>query len=380
MDGLLGYNKALIGQEHSRRRLNTPALLIDIEALDRNIARMAETVAAAGRALRPHAKTHKSAEVARRQVAAGAVGICCATLGEAEAMADAGIYGILVTSPVVTPRMIERLMAVHARSEDMMVVVDHPANVELLDGAAAVAGKPLSVLVDFDVGLARTGVADAPTALAVARLVSESANLNFAGIQAYYGHLQHIPDYAERAEKAREQSARIVALCETLREADLAPGIVSGGGTGTHHMDLSEGPFTELQAGSYVFMDQDYNRIALAPDAPAPFETSLFVQATVVSASHPGAAIIDAGLKSLATDVGTPEVVAGAPPGASYGFKGDEHGRIAYDARDNRGLTVGDVVELITPHCDPTVNLHDAYHCVRGDELVDIWPIDARGH
>ena len=372
-----GSNAYLIGEAGGRARLNTPALLLDLDALDRNIERMAAHCRRTGQALRPHAKTHKSVEVARRQIAAGAVGQCCATLGEAEVLAGAGIPGVLVTSPVVGTGRAARLVALNEAAEGLMAVSDDASAVAAL--AEAASGKPLTLLVDIDVGTRRTGVLSAQAAVALARQIDEAPGLVFAGIQGYAGHLQHVYDYGERAEAVAEVSRRLAHVASVLADAGLAPPLVTGGGTGTHDLDYRHGVLGELQAGSYTVMDVDYGKVALTEDGPGPFEPAMFVQATVVSAAGDEFAIVDAGLKALATDGPMPLFARGAPDDASFSFAGDEHGRVHY-AEDNPGrLRVGDIVELHPPHCDPTVNLYDVYHAMRGEVLEAVWPVDARG-
>jgi D-serine deaminase-like pyridoxal phosphate-dependent protein len=374
----LGPNAKLVGVKGSRARLNTPALLLDLDALERNIAAMAAHTKAAGVKLRPHSKGAKSIEIGRRQMAAGAVGICCSTLGEAEVIAGSGIDGVLITSPVVTPAMIERLIALNAKARGLMVAADNPANVDVLAGAAGKAGKPLAVIVEFDVGQGRTGTISVDAAIALARRVKASPHLRYAGIQAYYGHLQHVPAHADRAAAANSQMARVRELLAGLKSADLAPGIVTGGGTGTFDIDPAGQVYTEIQPGSYPFMDREYLEVHLGADRSAPFAPSLFVQASVVSANREGFAVVNAGYKSFATEGGMPLVVVPKLAGTKYKLMGDEHGGIDYDPKSGT-LKVGDLVEFLTPHCDPTINLYDRYHCVRGDSLVEIWPVDARG-
>ncbi len=372
-----GSNAHLIGEAGGRARLNTPALLLNLDALDRNIERMAAHCRRTGQALRPHAKTHKSVQVARRQIAAGAVGQCCATLGEAEVLAGAGIPGVLVTSPVVGPGRAARLVALNESAEGLMAVADDPSAVAALAGAAT--GKPLTLLVDIDVGTRRTGVHSAQAAVALARQIDEAPGLVFAGIQGYAGHLQHVYDYAERAEAVAAVSERLAHVSSVLKDAGLAPPLVTGGGTGTHDLDYRHGVLGELQAGSYTVMDVDYGKVALTEDGPGPFEPAMFVMATVVSAAGDEFAIIDAGLKALATDGPMPLFALGAPEGATFSFAGDEHGRVHYAEDNPARLKVGDIVELHPPHCDPTVNLYDVYHAMRGEVLEAIWPVDARG-
>jgi D-serine deaminase-like pyridoxal phosphate-dependent protein len=373
----LGPNQRFIGQQGSRSGLSTPALLLDLDALDRNIAAMAAHTKAARIKLRPHAQGAKSIAIARKQIEAGAAGICCSTLGEAEVIAGSGIEGVLITSPVVTPAMIERLIALNGKTRDLMVAADNPENVEALAAAARKGGKLLAVIVEFDVGQGRTGTITIDAAAALARKIKASPHLMYAGIQAYYGHLQHIPGFADRKAAAETQMARVRDLLKRLTADALEPRIVTGGGTGTFDIDPAGGVYTEIQPGSYPFMDREYLEIPLAA-RPSPFVASLFVQASVVSANREGFAVVNAGYKSFATEGGMPTVASPKLADASYKLMGDEHGGVTYDPKSGT-LTVGDLVQFLTPHCDPTINLYDRYHCVRGDTLVDIWPVDARG-
>jgi 3-hydroxy-D-aspartate aldolase len=374
----LGPNVHLIGQDGSRARLCTPALLLDLDAFQRNVAAMATYCRERGVALRPHAKTHKSVEVARQQLEAGAVGICCATIGEAEKLTDGGIGNLLITSPLVTRPKLERLARLHERAAGLMVVADQVAAVDDLAGIAAGAGRPLTVLVDLGVGRQRTGCTTTAGALAVARRIARSNSLAFGGVQAYAGHLQHIPELAERERQGALENAKVKDVLEALSAESIAVPRVTGAGTGSHSIDAQGGLFTELQCGSYIFLDVDYRRVALRADAPQPFRPALFVRTAVISANAADHVTTDAGLKAFATDGPRPQILRGAPEGAEYFFFGDEHGRVEL-ADAPRHLPVGSVLECLTPHCDPTVNLYSAYHVVQSDTLVDIWPIDARG-
>jgi 3-hydroxy-D-aspartate aldolase len=374
----LGPNAGLIGQPESRARLCTPALVLDIAVLERNVAAMAAYCARHGVALRPHAKTHKSVEVARRQLEAGAIGISVATIGEAERLTDGGIGNLLITSPLATPPKLRRLRALLERAEGLMVVVDSLAGVGALAGTVTGADRRLIVLVDLGVGRQRTGCTSTEQALAVARRIAGSNSLSFGGVQAYAGHLQHTADVAERRRQDEIEYARAGEVVELLGAEGLAPRMITGAGTGSHALDAAGGLFTEMQCGSYVFMDVQYQQVALRPDEPQPFEPALFVRTAVISANAAGHVTTDAGLKHFATDGPRPMIARGAPDGAAYHFFGDEHGRIELpDAAKH--LPVGTALECITPHCDPTVNLYDVYHVVHGEMLVDIWPIDARG-
>lgn len=366
----------LIGRQGSRADLNTPVLVLDLDRLDRNIAAMAALAATHGVALRPHAKTHKSVDIARRQVAAGAVGLCCAKIGEAEVLADGGITGLLLTSPVSAPAAIERLAALAARSPGLMAVFDHPDGVARTEHALGDA--TLGAVIDIDPGIRRTGVASPDAAVALAQAIAAAPHLTYRGVQFYCGAQQHIENYAERRAAIEERTAYLRAVIAALTDAGFAPDVVTGSGTGSHRIDLDLGVFTELQAGSYVFMDRQYLDCDLADLLEPPFETALAVDARVVSANHAALVTLDAGFKSLSTDGGKPSVLAGAPETATFAFMGDEHGALIAPAI-GEALRPGDAVSLVVPHCDPTVNLYDHYHVVRDGTLVEIWPVSARG-
>jgi D-serine deaminase-like pyridoxal phosphate-dependent protein len=371
-------HRHLIGQQGSRRSLNTPALVLDLEMLDRNIAEMAKFAKAHNVKLRPHSKTHKSADIAKRQIAQGALGVCCAKLGEAEALGEEGVTGLHITSPVVTPQAIDRLLALNAKTTGLMVVVDHPANVDALAAAAAKANQVLTVIVDIDPGLHRTGVATPDGVVELAKKVTGLKSLKYAGVQFYCGRHQHIVDFIQRQREIEERSDYLKGVLKKLEAANLKPGIVTGSGTGTHYIDAKIGIFTELQVGSYVFMDHDYNVCDLRGLDRPTFEQALQIDARVVSANTPGMVTCDAGLKAMATEKGPPMILKGAAPGSTTRFMGDEH--LAVIAPEGKEAPKhGEQVILTPPHCDPTVNLYEAYHVVKGDTLVEIWPVTGRG-
>ena len=376
--GAQEVNAALVGKAGGRNELATPALVVDLDIFERNIARMAEFARARGIALRPHAKTHKCAEIARRQIAAGALGICVAKLGEAEALAQAGVDSILITSPIVTGRGITRLMELNARVGELMVVCDNAAIATKLADAATAHGRKLKLLVDVDPGMGRTGIRPGSDAAQLVQKIARNPAFEFKGLQCYAGNLQHLESRNERRDKSIAALAELADLCRRLRSEGIAPDILSGGGTGTFDIDPDARILTELQVGSYIFMDRQYNDVWEKSGARVPFETALFVQTTVISANRDGMATTDAGFKAFATDAGPPRIVSGAPSGASYFFFGDEQGGILY-APDEARLKPGDVVTCAVPHCDPTVNLYDFYHLIRGERVEAIWPIEARG-
>jgi D-serine deaminase-like pyridoxal phosphate-dependent protein len=374
-----GPNESLIGRPGSRIELGTPSLVLDLDVLDANIASLAEHSRSHGYALRPVAKVHKSADIARRQIAAGGLGVCCATLAECEVMAEAGIPGVMLFTSVVSAPKLERLAALNARADGLIVVADDRANVAQLTAAARRSGRPLQVLVDVEVGGRRTGIADEGRAIALARLVAEADGLDYAGLQGYVGDHQNTVGYDERRARSRELLQPLVRVVERLHAEGLPPRIVSGGGTGTHDFDHELGVLTELQPGTYALMDVNYRDAVMRRDDPHPFGAALSVRTTVISTAKPGFVITDAGVKELDGIFGIehPVILRGAPEGATYSLVGDDMGRIEF-ARPGDRLEVGDVVEVLPPHCYQTLVLYSHFHVVQGDTLVDIWPVSAR--
>lgn len=369
-------NYHLIGVEGSRQQLNTPALLLDLDALERNIGKMAEHSRSIGTGLRPHSKSHKSANIAKKQIEAGAVGVCCANIGEAETMADAGISDILITSPVVTMEKIQRLCHLVDKQIRIKVVVDNSENVLQLNKVASSLSNPISVIVDIESGANRTGVLTVDDAVSLVHQVKNCTGLSYKGLQCYAGHVQHIADRQERRSGSLESLNVLQETKKTLAIEGVQSEVVTGGGTGTFDIDSKSGIFTDIQVGSYIFMDSQY--AAVWSGELLPFETSLLVQMTVNSCNHSSFATVDAGLKHFAFDGGAPVLIFGVPDNSSYEYTGDEHGCIRLPP-EAPALRIGDRIEGVVPHCDPTVNLYDYYHCVRNNTLVDIWPIDARG-
>jgi D-serine deaminase-like pyridoxal phosphate-dependent protein len=259
-----------------------------------------------------------------------------------------------------------------------MLVVDDADNLRALAATTAMSKTSLGILIDVDVGQERTGVADAGTALALADIAAAAPRLRFMGLQGYAGQVQHIADFAERRRASHRSLAVLADLRDRLEAAGYPCPIVSGGGTGSHAIDPPQGVLNELQVGSYIVSDVEYDAVDLTGDGARRFRSGLFVYARVISACHPGFVTIDAGSKSLAMDGPAPRVAFGAPQGTTYACDGDEFGRLNLPA-GSESLKPGDLVGLVAPHCDPTINTFDYYHCVRGDTLVDLWPIEARG-
>ena len=356
--------------------VETPALLIELDAFERNLARPAAVVTDPRVKLRPHAKTHKCPVIALRQMAIGAVGVCCQKVSEAEAMVYGGVPDVLVSNEIVGPAKIARLAAL-ARQARVAVCADDVGNVNDLNAAALAFGVRLPVLVEVNVGADRCGVEPGEPAVALARQIAGLPGLRFGGLQAYHGSAQHLREYARRREAIEEAVEKVRRTLEALRGAGIACDVVTGAGTGTYRFEAGSGVYTELQMGSYVFMDADYTRDLAEDGGPyRDFEHSLFVYATVMSRPAKDRAMVDAGLKALSVDSGMPLVPA--MPDVEYLRASDEHGKLILHDPD-RALRVGDKVRLVPGHCDPTVNLYDWYVGVRRGRVEALWPITARG-
>jgi len=361
--------------------VDTPALLIDLDAFERNLAKMAAAVKAAGVRLRPHAKTHKSPVIGLKQMALGAVGLCCQKVSEAEAMVLGGVPDVYVSNEVVGARKLDRLAGL-AHQARVMVAVDNEAAIEALGAAARKAGVTLRTLVEINVGANRCGVEPGAPAVALAKRVASEKGLSFAGLQAYQGRAQHLRTIAERRAAIGAAIDKAADTVAALRKAGLECEVVSGAGTGTFELEAASGVYNELQAGSYCFMDADYARNLKADGSRFDtFEHALFVYATVMSTPTADRAVIDAGLKAFSFESGPPEPVGLA--GAIYERPSDEHGNLNVAACNVRPR-LGDKIRLIPGHCDPTVNLHDWYVGIRGmsgpaPRVESVWPVAARG-
>jgi 3-hydroxy-D-aspartate aldolase len=361
--------------------IDTPALLIDLDAMTRNLERMVTRVNTLGVRLRPHAKTHKSSAIAAKQISLGAIGVCCQKVSEAEALVADGIRDVLVSNEVVGERKLARLAAL-AKFARIGVCVDQPESIALLAKAAQSAGSRIDVLVEVDVGGHRCGVEPGSAAGALAAEISRSDNLRFAGLQAYHGSAQHLRTPQERRAAIDAAQAAVRVTLDHLISVGFSCETIGGAGTGTFLLEGGSGVWNELQPGSYVFMDCDYARNTPDEGANAPmFEHALFVLATVISATSPQQAVIDAGHKALSNDSGFPAVWL--RPNLSYHRPSDEHG-ILTCPKGAQPLAWGEKVLLVPGHCDPTVNLYDWYVGVRGFGTPDahvetLWPVTARG-
>jgi D-serine deaminase-like pyridoxal phosphate-dependent protein len=351
--------------------IETPALVLDLDAFERNLDAMANATREIR--LRPHAKAHKCPDIARLQTARGAVGVCCQKTDEAAAFVEAGLADVLVTNEVVAPAKIARLVEL-AREATIGVLVDDADNVTALSKAAAVAGVSLDVYVEINIGANRCGVTPGAPARALVQQIVASAGLQFRGLHAYHGGAQHLREPNERRDAIAHASALTRETRRLIEDAGIACSIVTGAGTGTWHHEMASGVWNELQPGSYPFMDADYGRNTLGP-ADVAFEQSLFVLAGVMSVGE-GRAIVDAGLKAFAFDSGLPRVHGRSD--LAYSKASDEHGVLDI-AAGYRPPKRNDRVWLIPGHCDPTFNLYDWIVGYRGDIVEIVWPIAARG-
>jgi 3-hydroxy-D-aspartate aldolase len=359
--------------------IDTPALVMEMEAFEANVALMAAEAARMGVALRPHAKSNKCAEIARRQLAAGAVGVCVQKVSEAVALADAGIDDILICNEIIGDRKVAALVALSRRIR-VAACVDDLANVAAIERLAAAADTVVSLMIDVDVGQGRCGVTPGSAVVQLARAIQAAPHLKLAGLQAYHGGAQHLRPVAQRRAAAEAAIAQARMARDAVTAAGIDCPIVTGAGTGTFQYEGTSAVYTEIQPGSYVFMDVDYNRNqwgeGSAVAAPPPFQQSLYVLAGVMSCVNPGRVIVDAGLKALAVDSGMPTIADW--PGLLFEKASDEHGTLQV-AADARAPQLGDVVRLIPGHCDPTVNLYDWLVVTRAGRVEDVWPITARG-
>jgi 3-hydroxy-D-aspartate aldolase len=357
---------AAVGQK--LEEVDTPALILDLDAFEKNLSIMKSSLKGKAVRVRPHAKTHKCPEIARRQIADGAVGVCCQKVSEAEALVEGGIADVLVSNEVVGAPKIARLaeLSRHAR---LGVCVDNAQNLAQI----AATGAKLDVYVELEVGMERCGVPPGEAAVALIQNVVQSPNLRFAGLHAYHGRAQHYRTMEERREVIKKAAAFVLETKHLLKKGGIDCPVVTGAGSGTFMFEVESGTWDEIQPGSYIFMDADYARNEWLAPLPR-FEHALFVLATAMSRPSPRVAIMDAGLKASSVDSGMPEVWR--RPGLAYTHASDEHGWVEGAA----GLpALGEKLLLVPGHCDPTVNLYDWYVCTRNGIVEGLWPITARG-
>ncbi|HIJ55924.1 MAG TPA: DSD1 family PLP-dependent enzyme [Deltaproteobacteria bacterium] len=358
------------------KNVDTPALLIDLDAFEQNLDHMAQRLEGTGVRFRPHAKTHKCPTVALLQMARGAVGVCCQKVGEAEAMVYGGVRDVLVTNQIVGDSKIERLVSL-AKQARIAVCADDPVHIEAYGKIAGVNNIELSVLVELNVGSNRCGVEPGEPVLKLARLIEETKGLRFGGLQAYQGGAQHLRTPEERAAAIQAAVDRVIDTTTHLTANGIACPVITGAGTGTYRIEASSTIYTELQAGSYIFMDVDYAKNLDTDGKPLKeFEHSLFIYSTIISKPTSDRAVLDAGHKAVPIDSGLPMVAD--MPDLEYAGASDEHGKLILKD-PQRNIKIGDKLKLIPGHCDPTVNLFDWYVGIRNGRVESLWPITARG-
>ncbi|MCC7254104.1 3-hydroxy-D-aspartate aldolase BhcC [Hyphomicrobium sp.] len=372
----VGYDvPALPGMDEAN--IQTPCLILDLDALERNIKKMGEYANAHGMRHRAHGKMHKSVDVLKLQMKFGAVGVCCQKVSEAEVFVRAGIHDVLVSNQVRDPVKIDRLARLPMLGARVIVCVDDLANVADLSAAAQKHSTTIECLVEIDCGAGRCGVRRSEEVLEIAKAIDAEAGLKFTGIQAYQGAMQHIESYEQRKAKLDVAIAQVADAVSALKAIGLEAELVSGGGTGSYYFESNSGVYNELQCGSYAFMDADYGRIRDRDGKridQGEWQNALFILTSVMSHAKPHLAVVDAGLKAQSVDSGLPFVYG--RDGVKYIKCSDEHGVI----EDPNGvLKINEKLRLVPGHCDPTCNVHDWYVGVRNGKVETLWPISARG-
>ena len=353
-----------------KEELDTPAFLIDLDIMEENIRKMAAYFENRTANVRPHMKHHKTPEIAHKQLDAGAIGVCCQKLGEAEVMVAGGIRDILITYELVGPIKARRLMSL-CRRANMAVTVDDARNVQELSEAAQAFGVRLGVLIDVNCGHNRCGVEPGEPALKLAKIVAAAPGLELRGVNGYAGNIQSVEELDDRTAQDRVAMEKVMSTVETMRRAGLPVETVSAGGTGTYKLTGNYPGVTEVQVGSYVLMDAQYRRVL------TDFEVAGTVLASVISRPTPDRAVLDSGMKAVSTDHWPPEVRS--LEGVEIGAASDEHLELHLTTSDARQLRPGDKVEIISGHNDTTVNLHSHFFALRSDKLEAVWEVGARG-
>ena len=368
------YRPAEIGM--ALEDVDTPALLLDLDAFEFNIQLMAGFAKKFGINHRPHAKTHKSPVVAQKQIAAGAVGQCCQKVAEAEILVAGGVSDVLVSNQIVGRRKLDRLAGL-ARNANISVCIDDQDNINQINAAAKRFNATIDVLVEIDIGAGRCGVVPGKAAVELAQIIAKNSNLTFGGLQAYQGRAQHIRGFGERKIAIEKAGKLVQETIHLLSEAGLECRLVTGAGTGTFQFEADSGIWNELQAGSYCFMDADYGlNLNETGEFINTFRNSLFIWSTIMSHPTKDRAVVDAGHKATSIESGLP-LVADLKD-VKYVSASDEHGSLVL-GRDAIDVKIGQKIRLIPGHCDPTVNLHDWYIGIRNGIVESIWPVEARG-
>ena len=367
--------------------LNTPSLLIDKSVLLKNIKTMSDYTIKNKINLRPHAKSHKISEIAKMQIKHGAIGICVATLYEAEVMSKNNIENILITTPITNLNSENKLCKLIKSSKNIMLIIDSIYGLKFLEKIAIKIKKKINILVDCDImgigtnKIRRTGAKSIKEIVNLASLININEHLNYMGITAYAGDVQHINNYNERKIETTIRHNYLNKIINKLKKENLSPQIISGGGTGSYDIDTKSKLFTELQTGSYIFNDVEYDNVNTYKSNTNPFKSGLFIASSIISIIDDYNYIVDAGLKALSADSKyLPKPMGSLPKNSKYTFMGDEHGKITLPRESNKKLNYGEIIIIQPSHCDPTVNLYDKCYLIEKDKISKYWFVDARGY
>ena len=367
--------------------LNTPSLLIDKSVLLKNIKTMSDYTIKNKINLRPHAKSHKISEIAKMQIKHGAIGICVATLYEAEVMSKNNIENILITTPITNLNSENKLCKLIKSSKNIMLIIDSIYGLKFLEKIAIKIKKRINILVDCDImgigtnKIRRTGAKSIKEIVNLASLININEHLNYMGITAYAGDVQHINNYNERKIETTIRHNYLNKIINKLKKENLSPQIISGGGTGSYDIDTKSKLFTELQTGSYIFNDVEYDNVNTYKSNTNPFKSGLFIASSIISIIDDYNYIVDAGLKAFSTDSKyLPKPMGSLPKNSKYTFMGDEHGKITLPRESNKKLNYGEIIIIQPSHCDPTVNLYDKCYLIEKDKISKYWFVDARGY
>ena len=367
--------------------LNTPSLLIDKSVLLKNIKTMSDYTIKNKINLRPHAKSHKISEIAKMQIKHGAIGICVATLYEAEVMSKNNIENILITTPITNLNSENKLCKLIETSKNIMLIIDSIYGLKFLEKIAIKIKKKINILVDCDImgigtnKIRRTGAKSIKEIVNLASLININEHLNYMGITAYAGDVQHINNYNERKIETTIRHNYLNKIINKLKKENLSPQIISGGGTGSYDIDTKSKLFTELQTGSYIFNDVEYDNVNTYKSNTNPFKSGLFIASSIISIIDDYNYIVDAGLKAFSTDSKyLPKPMGSLPKNSKYTFMGDEHGKITLPRESNKKLNYGEIIIIQPSHCDPTVNLYDKCYLIEKDKISKYWFVDARGY
>ncbi len=367
-------------------KIHTPSLIIKKNCLLKNIKTMSKYSLINNINIRPHAKSHKMSTIAKIQIKHGAIGVCVATLYEAEIMIKNKIKGVLLTTPITNNYDKERLKKLIKLSKSFMMIIDNPISIKYLENISRENINKINVLVDCDImrigtnKISRTGARTIKEIVTIAGLINKHTNLNYIGITAYAGDVQHINNYNKRKIETTTRHNYLNKIINSLKKENLSPKIISGGGTGSHDIDTKSKLYTELQPGSYIYSDAEYDNVSIYKSKSNPYKAGLFVATSIISIIDKNNYIVDAGLKALSTDSQLlPIPLGNLPLGSKYSFMGDEHGKITIP-KNSQILLLGETVYIQPTHCDPTVNLYDHCKIIINNKIKDSWKIDARGY